>query len=270
MHISPGCAWHSGWPSKSWLSRVPPERWIWEISTSGSRTGTTCARRVAWSWASSAASSRPSQGGTVVFIRRAHARRGEIGATLGSARDGDRRPPAAYRVVHAAQRLHPLLRPGDRAARERGHPVHLAFTRIEKDPGDARSHTLSPTPIRTSPSGRRRFVGAATAGGRSRASCAASPTSADTSTRATRTRPRCARGWPASCPSTSRTARAIDPVTSRATLRLIRFMESQSSERDVAAHRRRARGGRAGDPHGRGHRRLPAAAPSRHRRSSRR
>ena len=34
-----------GWPSRSWSSSVPPERWICEISTSGSLTGTTWSSR---------------------------------------------------------------------------------------------------------------------------------------------------------------------------------------------------------------------------------
>src|SRR4051794_21357384 len=44
MCSSPGWAWHSGWPSKSWLRSVPPERCTCEIRTSGSLTVTTGAQ----------------------------------------------------------------------------------------------------------------------------------------------------------------------------------------------------------------------------------
>ena len=142
---------------------------------------------------------------------------------------------------------------------ERGHSVHLAFTRIEKDAGDARlAHALA-----DDPSERHLRAGAATSPRRRlaaarRVSCGASSTSAATSTRAMRTRPRCARGWPASCPSTSRTARAIDPVTSPGDAAPDPIHGVADERAALAAHRRRSRGGRAGDPHGRGHRRLPA------------
>ena len=48
-------------------------------------------------------------------------------------------------------------RPAIRLLAERGHEVHLAFTRLEKDPGDARARTRrSPATTRTSRTARRR------------------------------------------------------------------------------------------------------------------
>ena len=141
---------------------------------------------------------------------------------------------------------------------ERGHSVHLAFTRIEKDPGDARlahdladAHpnvTFGQAPLRRRGDGWRPLAGLVR--GLTDLGRYVHPRYADSPA----LRARMAR----KLTEHVRTARAIDPVTARATLRLIRFMESQTSERYVAAHRRRSRGGRAGDPHGRGHRRLPA------------
>ena len=136
---------------------------------------------------------------------------------------------------------------------ERGHSVHLAFTRIEKDPGDARlAHALADAhpnvtfgqaPLRRRGDGWRPLAGLVR--GLTDLGRYVHPRYADSPA----LRARMAR----KLSEHVRTARAIDPVTSRATLRLIRFMESQTSERTS----RRIVGAL-----GRGHRRLPAAAPS--------
>ncbi len=114
---------------------------------------------------------------------------------------------------------------------ERGHSVHLAFTRIEKDPGDARlAHALADAhpnvtfgqaPLRRRGDGWRPLAGLVR--GLTDLGRYVHPRYADSPA----LRARMAR----KLSEHVRTARAIDPVTSRATLRLIRFMESQTSER---------------------------------------
>jgi hypothetical protein len=114
---------------------------------------------------------------------------------------------------------------------ERGHAVHLAFTRIEKDPGDARlaheladAHpnvTFGQAPVRRRGDGWRPLAGLVR--GLTDLGRYVHPRYADSPA----LRARMAR----KLSEHVRTARAIDPVTSRLTLRLIRFMESHTSER---------------------------------------
>jgi hypothetical protein len=114
---------------------------------------------------------------------------------------------------------------------ERGHTVHLAFSRLEKDPGDARlardlaaSHpniTVGRAPLRRRGDGWRPLAGlvrSLTDLGRY-----VHPRYAD----APALRARMAR----KLTEHIRTARAIDPVTARLTLRVVRFLETHSSER---------------------------------------
>jgi hypothetical protein len=112
-----------------------------------------------------------------------------------------------------------------------GHTVHLAFTRIEKDPGDAKlahdlaaSHpniTVGEAPLRRRDDGWRPLAGLVR--GLTDLGRYVHPRYAD----APALRARMAR----KLTEHVRTARAVDPVTSRITLRLIRFMESHTSER---------------------------------------
>jgi hypothetical protein len=112
-----------------------------------------------------------------------------------------------------------------------GHAVHLAFTRIEKDPGDAKlahdlaaSHpnvTIGEAPLRRRGDGWRPLAGLVR--GLADLGRYVHPRYAD----APALRARMAH----KLTEHVRTARAVDPVTSRLTLRLIRFMESHTSER---------------------------------------
>ena len=114
---------------------------------------------------------------------------------------------------------------------ERGHEVHLAFTQLEKDPGDLRLAraladgspriTFGEAPLRSRADGWRPL-----------ASLVRSLTDLGRYVH-----PRYA-GSPALRARMARkfgdhvsTARAVDPLTAGATLRLIRFMDSRSSER---------------------------------------
>jgi hypothetical protein len=121
--------------------------------------------------------------------------------------------------------------PAIRLLADRGHSVHLAFTRIEKDPGDAKlanelaaSHpniTVGDAPLRRRNDGWRPLAGLVR--GLTDLGRYVHPRYAD----APALRARMAR----KLTEHVRTARAVDPVTSRITLRLIRFMESHTSER---------------------------------------
>jgi hypothetical protein len=114
---------------------------------------------------------------------------------------------------------------------ERGHAVHLAFTRIEKDPGDARlahdlaaSHpniTVGEAPLRRRNDGWRPLAGLVR--GLTDLGRYVHPRYADSPALRARMAGKLAEHV--------RTARAVDPLTSRLTLRLIRFMESHTSER---------------------------------------
>jgi hypothetical protein len=116
-----------------------------------------------------------------------------------------------------------------------GHRVHLAFTRMEKDPGDARlahdlaaSHpniTVGEAPLRPRTDGWRPLAGLAR--GLIDLARYIDPRYAD----APALRARMAR----KLTEHVSTARAVDPLTARLTLRAIRFMEAQSGE---PAHRR--------------------------------
>jgi hypothetical protein len=116
-----------------------------------------------------------------------------------------------------------------------GHRVHLAFTRMEKDPGDARlaldlaaSHpniTVGEAPLRPRTDGWRPLAGLAR--GLIDLGRYLDPRYAD----APALRARMAR----KLTEHVSTARAVDPVTARVTLRAIRFMESRNGE---PAHRR--------------------------------
>ena len=148
---------------------------------------------------------------------------------------------------------------------ERGHEVHLAFTMLEKDPGDTR---LAEELAAAQPADHIRGGAPAPAGDgwRPLAGLVRSlidlgryvdPRYADSPA----LRARMARKFA----DHVSTARAVDPITARLTLRLIRFMDSRSSERlsrrIVGASRRR----RAGDPDQPQDRPLPARAPARRR-----
>jgi hypothetical protein len=121
--------------------------------------------------------------------------------------------------------------PAIRLLAERGHSVHLAFTRIEKDPGDAQlahdlaaSHpgiTFGQAPLRGRSDGWRPLAGLVR--GLTDLGRYVHPRYAD----APALRARMAR----KLTEHVRTARAVDPVTARVTLRLVRFMESHTSER---------------------------------------
>ena len=114
---------------------------------------------------------------------------------------------------------------------ERGHEIHLAFTQLEKDPGDTRLAqdlaaaspriTFGEAPRRSRGDGWRPLAGlvrSLTDLGRY-----VHPRYADSPA----LRARMARKFG----DHVRTARAVDPVTAGLTLRLIRFMDSRSSER---------------------------------------
>ncbi len=113
---------------------------------------------------------------------------------------------------------------------DRGHSVHLAFSRLEKDEGDARlaqelaasreNITIGEAPLRRRGDGWRPVAGlvrSLTDLGRY-----VDPRYAD----APALRARMA----GKLTQHVRTARAVDPVTQRLTLRLVRFMDSHSSE----------------------------------------
>jgi hypothetical protein len=116
-----------------------------------------------------------------------------------------------------------------------GHRVHLAFTRMEKDPGDARlahdlaaSHpniTVGEAPLRPRTDGWRPLAGLAR--GLIDVARYIDPRYGD----APALRARMAR----KLTEHVSTARAVDPLTARATLRAIRYMQAQSGE---PAHRR--------------------------------
>jgi hypothetical protein len=114
---------------------------------------------------------------------------------------------------------------------DRGHDVRLAFTRLEKDPGDARlarelaasrsGITFGEAPLRRRGDGWRPIAGLA----RSLVDLGryVDPRYSD----APALRARMAR----KLTEHVRSARAVDPVTARLTLALVHFMESRSSER---------------------------------------
>ena len=116
-----------------------------------------------------------------------------------------------------------------------GHRVHLAFTRLEKDPGDARlAHdlaachpniTVGEAPLRPRTDGWRPLAGLAR--GLIDLARYIDPRYAD----APALRARMAR----KLTEHVSTARAVDPLTARATLRAIRYLQAQSGE---PAHRR--------------------------------
>ncbi len=114
---------------------------------------------------------------------------------------------------------------------DRGHSVHLAFTRIEKDPGDARlaqdlaasspNITIGDAPMRPRSDGWRPLAGLVR--GLTDLGRYVHPRYAES--------PALRARMAGKLTEHVRTARAVDPVSSRITLRLIRFMESHTSER---------------------------------------
>jgi hypothetical protein len=121
--------------------------------------------------------------------------------------------------------------PAIRLLAEHGHGVHLSFTRFEKDPGDAKladdlaaSHsniTVGQAPLRPRNDGWRPLAGLVR--GLTDLGRYVHPRYADS--------PALRARMAGKLSEHVRTARAVDPVTSSLTLRLIRFMESHTGER---------------------------------------